>query len=103
VVERRPRARALIIRITWDLLAMIDRTTDLHDGEPRPDIACPACGYVPTKGATWHCSPDGCGAFFDTFETHARCPQCEAQFAWTGCPACGKASAHRAWYRQPRN
>lgn len=65
----------------------------------RDGIACPACAYVPYAGMQWHCSPDGCGGWFDTFETHARCPHCDAQFAWTMCPSCGKASAHRAWYR----
>jgi hypothetical protein len=46
----------------------------------------------------WMCAPDGCGALFDTFETRARCPQCDAQFSWTACLACGQASAHQAWY-----
>jgi len=48
----------------------------------------------------WLCAPDGCGGTFDTFATHARCPHCNAQFAWTACPGCGKSSAHRAWYRR---
>jgi hypothetical protein len=68
-------------------------------GEPRSDIACPACGFSPAVGMQWVCSPDGCGGMFDTFATRARCPHCEAQFAWTACPSCHKASAHRAWYR----
>jgi hypothetical protein len=46
----------------------------------------------------WICAPDGCGGSFDTFATRARCPHCDAHFAWTMCPACGKASAHAAWY-----
>ena len=67
-------------------------------GVQRPDVACPRCGYVPVTGESWRCSPDGCGALFDTFETHAKCPRCDATFSWTACPACGKISAHRAWY-----
>jgi rubrerythrin len=51
------------------------------------------------RGALWRCAPDGCGAIFDTFETRARCPACQAQFAWTACPSCRAVSAHAAWYR----
>jgi DNA-directed RNA polymerase subunit RPC12/RpoP len=70
----------------------------LQPGQRRDGIACPACGFVPVKGMMWMCAPDGCGALFDTFETRARCPQCDAQFSWTACLACGKASAYQAWY-----
>lgn len=69
-----------------------------EQNDRRPNIACPVCGYSPFVGMQWVCSPDGCGGTFDTFETHARCPHCEAQFAWTMCPGCGKTSPHRAWY-----
>ena len=64
----------------------------------RPGIACPACAFSPPAGMQWICAPDGCGGAFDTFATRARCPHCEAQFAWTMCPACHKASSHAAWY-----
>jgi hypothetical protein len=69
--------------------------------EPRPNIACPLCAYVPHIGELWSCTPDGCGGSFDTFATRAKCPHCQAQFAWTACPQCSKVSAHRAWYRTP--
>ena len=65
----------------------------------RSGVACPACGVSPLVGTPWTCSPDGCGGQFDTFETHGRCPHCDAQFRWTQCPSCGRASAHNAWYR----
>lgn len=68
--------------------------------ERRNGIACPACGFSPFVGTQWVCSPDGCGGAFDTFDTRARCPHCDAQFSWTACPACGKVSAHQAWYRR---
>ena len=67
--------------------------------EPRPGIACPKCDFSPFVGLQWMCAPDGCGGHFDTFASHARCPHCNAQFAWTACPACGQVSAHQAWYR----
>jgi hypothetical protein len=69
-------------------------------GEARGEIACPACGFVPPQGYEWLCGPDGCGGLFDTFATHGRCPHCEAQFAWTQCPSCGRGTAHQAWYRR---
>jgi DNA-directed RNA polymerase subunit RPC12/RpoP len=79
----------------------MNRMSSYQQPEGRwPDIACPECGFVPSKGMMWTCAPDGCGGTFDTFETRARCPHCDAQFAWTACPGCGKASAHRAWYRR---
>jgi hypothetical protein len=68
--------------------------------QPRQDIACPECGFAPCKGMIWMCAPDGCGGAFDTFETRAKCPHCEAQFAWTQCLSCGKVSTHKAWYRR---
>jgi endogenous inhibitor of DNA gyrase (YacG/DUF329 family) len=77
----------------------LNRMSNYYWDDRRLDVACPQCGYAPSKGGLWTCAPDGCGGSFDTFETHAKCPHCDAQFAWTACPACGKASAHKAWYR----
>jgi hypothetical protein len=68
-------------------------------GDRRDSIACPGCGYVPFEGQQWICAPDGCGESFDTFDTRARCPHCDAQFPWTMCPSCGKTSSHGAWYQ----
>ncbi len=70
--------------------------------EHRENIACPKCDFSPSVGMEWTCSPDGCGGTFDTFATRARCPHCNAHFAWTMCPACSKVSAHQAWYRRGR-
>ena len=78
----------------------LNRMSNYYWDDRRLDVACPQCGYAPSKGGLWTCAPDGCGGSFDTFETHAKCPHCDAQFAWTACPACGKASAHKAWYRR---
>ena len=66
----------------------------------RPDVACPGCGYVPSAYDKWICAPDGCGHAWNTFDTGARCPECDAQFAWTACPGCTRTYPHRAWYRQ---
>ena len=67
-------------------------------GDIRDNISCPHCHFVPYAGTQWSCSPDGCGGTFDTFETRAVCPHCNAHFSWTMCPACGKTSGHNAWY-----
>ena len=71
--------------------------------EHRQGISCPRCGFSPYVGMQWICAPDGCGGSFDTFETAARCPHCDAQFAWTACPSCHQVSAHRAWYHARRD
>ena len=79
---------------------MSDQDRLVFQSRPRrPNIACPECGKSPAVGMLWSCSPDGCGGQFDTFETRARCPHCDAQFGWTMCPFCGKVTAHRRWYR----
>ena len=68
-------------------------------GEARRDIACPRCGTPPVVGVQWMCGPDGCGFPFETFDTHAVCPRCDAHFTVTWCPRCGQPSPHTAWYR----
>ncbi len=65
----------------------------------RDGIACPVCSRTPLVGEQWVCGPDGCGFAFDTFASRGRCPRCDAQFAVTWCPGCGKPSPHQAWYR----
>ena len=66
----------------------------------RADVACPGCAYVPSAYDKWVCAPDGCGHSWNTFETAARSPECDAQFQWTTCPGCTRTFPHRAWYRQ---
>lgn len=61
-------------------------------------ISCPHCGWVPSPMSRWICAPDGCGTVWNTFETGARCPTCDAQFSFTVCLQCERASPHRAWY-----
>ena len=61
----------------------------------RGGFACPECGQAPIIGALWRC--DKCQQPFDTFETHATCPQCGAQFPVTRCPECGRARSLADW------
>jgi Zn-dependent protease/predicted RNA-binding Zn-ribbon protein involved in translation (DUF1610 family) len=67
---------------------------------PRRDgYACPACKQPPIIGAFWRC--DKCRKAFDTFDTHAVCPQCGNQFAVTRCPDCGAAHPITEWMAGP--
>ena len=63
---------------------------------PRRDgFACPWCKAAPPLGSYWKCGQ--CGTAFDTFATHAACPQCGAQFPATRCMDCGKPNPIDDW------
>jgi Zn-dependent protease len=61
----------------------------------RGGFACPECRQAPIIGQLWRC--DKCQTQFDTFETHATCPQCGAQFPVTRCPECGRSHGMAEW------
>jgi Zn-dependent protease len=61
----------------------------------RAGFACPSCGAVPRVYPFWMCGH--CRTKFDTFETNARCPKCEATFELTRCIECGQAHPLSAW------
>ncbi|HXB54167.1 MAG TPA: site-2 protease family protein [Vicinamibacteria bacterium] len=61
----------------------------------REGFACPSCGSAPPIGTFWACAQ--CHKQFDTFETHAVCPYCGAQFAQTSCADCGIQSPLSGW------
>jgi Zn-dependent protease len=61
----------------------------------RGGFVCPSCRQAPIIGPLWRC--DKCTQAFDTFETHATCPHCGAQFPVTRCPECGRAHALAEW------
>ena len=52
----------------------------------RQGYACPSCKAAPLLGAYWRCGH--CEQPFDTFETHAVCPHCGAQYPTTRCMDC---------------
>jgi Zn-dependent protease/predicted RNA-binding Zn-ribbon protein involved in translation (DUF1610 family) len=63
---------------------------------PRRDgFACPWCKAAPPIGQFWTCS--SCKRSFDTFQVHAVCPHCGAQFPVTRCLDCGKARPISEW------
>jgi len=69
-------------------------------------IRCPLCAWRPTATHRWFCAPcdypefftDGCGACWNTFSTHGRCPSCGHQWRWTACLNCSGWSPHEDWY-----
>jgi len=69
-------------------------------------IRCPHCKWKPNKSSRWWCAdcehPEwfsgGCGAFWNTFATAGRCPQCSHQWRWTSCLKCDGWSLHEDWY-----
>jgi Zn-dependent protease len=61
----------------------------------RGGFVCPSCQQAPIIGPLWRC--DKCTQAFDTFETHATCPHCGAQFPMTRCPECGQAHSLAEW------
>jgi Zn-dependent protease len=58
-------------------------------------FACPSCRSAPPIGALWKCAR--CQSAFDTFESHAACPFCGAQFATTACADCGQRFPMGEW------
>ena len=65
----------------------------------RSGYTCPACGQAPVLGALWRCSR--CFKPFDSFETHAHCPHCGADFPVTQCLDCGAARPIEEWGAPP--
>jgi Zn-dependent protease len=63
---------------------------------PRRDgFSCPTCNTAPPLGDFWKCGK--CGQAFDTFQTHAVCPHCGAQYAQTKCLDCGRLHPMNDW------
>ena len=65
----------------------------------RPGFQCPECKQAPVLGPVWRCAR--CLKAFDTFETHAVCPHCGAEFAVTRCFDCGAAHPLAEWVVPP--
>lgn len=58
-------------------------------------FACPSCKSSPPIGEFWKCA--NCGQPFDTFQTHATCPRCGAQYPVTACLDCHEVNAIQQW------
>jgi len=64
----------------------------------REGFACPSCETAPPLGELWRCGK--CAKSFDTFLTHALCPQCGTQFNATQCLDCGTSHPMDRWVKQ---
>lgn len=64
-------------------------------GDRDRGIRCPKCRWRPGRGARWQCS---CLHVWNTFDTRGVCPACSYAWQDTQCLACGRWSAHEAWY-----
>jgi Zn-dependent protease len=79
----------------WRGLQQARALTRLAAAPRHEDFACPSCKVAPPQGAYWKCNR--CGTAFDTFQTHALCPQCGTQFDVTRCLDCGQLNPISAW------
>jgi Zn-dependent protease len=61
----------------------------------REGFACPSCKAAPLAGPYWICGL--CQKPFDTFESQAVCPNCNARFGATRCLECGAQSPISEW------
>ena len=64
--------------------------------ENQNHIACPICDWEPNASSKWSCS---CGFHWNTFDTAAKCPDCQKQWKTTQCHSCHKHSLHEDWYK----
>jgi Zn-dependent protease len=86
---------AFILLNCWNGLRYALRLVRVAAAPRRAGFACPTCRTAPPAGAFWTCPR--CGKPFDTFETGAVCPTCEAVFVATRCLECGSGSPIAAW------
>jgi len=84
-----------ILMNCWSGLRQAQALSHLAKLPRHPGFACPSCKAAPPVGDLWRCPQ--CGKPFDTFQTHAVCPQCAAQFAVTRCVDCGALHPMNEW------
>ncbi len=86
---------AFVLLSCWGGLKQARVLASLARAPRREGFACPACKNSPPAGEHWICGR--CRTHFDTFATHATCPQCSAQYSVTRCLDCGQAHSFNAW------
>jgi Zn-dependent protease len=84
-----------IVLLCWRGLMQARMLARIAKLPRRGGFVCPSCQQPPIIGPLWRC--DKCQQAFDTFETHATCPHCGAQFPVTRCPECGRAHSLAEW------
>ncbi len=91
---------------------MIDRLKgmELDESDDYRRIRCPHCNWQPKASSRWFCSDcdhpeyfyNGCGSFWNTFDTEGICPGCSHKWRWTSCLDCGEWALHKDWYQEPK-
>jgi len=84
-----------ILMNCWSGLRQAQALSHLARLPRHAGFACPSCKTAPPVGELWRCPQ--CGKPFDTFQTHAVCPHCAAQFALTRCVDCGALHPLSEW------
>ena len=67
----------------------------LEKAPRRQEFKCPVCHESPPVGEFWGCSR--CRKRFDTFQTQAFCPHCNAEYNVTACPYCYSLRPMAEW------
>ena len=96
--------RTLVPQETADEVSLLDEEPDFNR------ICCPLCEWQPNASSLWYCGDcghpeyffDGCGMFWNTFNTRGLCPRCGHQWRWTSCLRCEGWSLHEDWYAAER-
>ena len=86
---------AFMLWICWGGLRHAQALSRLARLPRREGFACPSCKAAPPVGENWRCGQ--CRQTFDSFETHATCRHCGAQFPVTQCLECGAAHPMGQW------
>jgi Zn-dependent protease len=86
---------AFVLMNCWSGLQQARALSRLAKLPRRQGFACPWCKAAPPVGNYWKCGQ--CSQPFDTFQAHAVCPHCTAQFAATMCLDCGRMHPMSEW------
>ena len=84
-----------ILMYCWQGLRQAQALSRVAKAPRREGYTCPSCKTAPPVGPYWVCSR--CGKAFDTFQSEATCPHCDARFAKTSCFECGSANPVSDW------
>jgi Zn-dependent protease len=79
----------------WGGLRQARALMKVANAPRREGFLCPDCKTAPPQGAFWLCGK--CRTPFDTFATHAICPNCSTEYSATSCPECGSLRPITEW------
>jgi Zn-dependent protease len=86
---------AFILMNCWRGLRQAQALSRMAKLPRREGFACPSCKAAPPVGSVWVCTK--CTNTFDTFQSQAVCPLCQAQFSRTRCLDCGALHPLSEW------